>query len=181
MSQTQDRFNGLRIYRKLIEIPLATNTKVYGLDKYQSLNGKPVRKLIVPPLATVNGSAVPLPPYNFDGAVYVTPPLSEGGRAVAPIEAIDGAYLCMVNMKNQKVDDGTPLSFFKNDTTWYGDKGLFCDCPTIDFTQSNVYYPTTDIPNANPGTSIMIVVEYWDVYIEIPGQLVESILSGRAF
>lgn len=171
---------GLRIYRKNIEIQLQGTSRVYSLDKYQTLNNKPLRKIIIPPFFGISGVAqMPcLPPYDQGLLKYVTNPQSPSGYQLAPIEAIDGAYIRLVNMKNQQIDESTPLSFFKNDTTLYGDKGIFVDAPCMDFTQSNIFYPTTNIPAANPNLAIMIIVEYWDLLVEKPGFAMNSFDGG---
>jgi hypothetical protein len=155
---------GLRLYQKNIEIQLQSNVSSYGLDAYQTLNNKPIRRLIVPPFDGNAAGMQALPPY--EAFTYTTKPQSPTGNSFAPIEAIDGAYIRLVNMKNQQVRDDTPLSYFKNDTTLISDKCFFPDQPRMDFTQSKIFYPNLNIVTPNVGLSLMLVFEYWDVYLE---------------
>lgn len=154
----------IKLYRKYIEISLSTNKKEYNLDKWQSLNGKALNRIMVPNF---------FGPYNNNpagtGALvgYVNSPLTPSGLAIitAP-EAIDGAYLKLINQQNQAVDDLVPLQFFRADNYYFADKMFYADTPYIDWTQSKIIYPDATIPGAQNGKSFYLIAEYFDVVYE---------------
>lgn len=148
----------MSIFRKTIEIPLQTSKVDYVLDKYQVLNGKPISKLVIPSL---NLLSYPLAIYGGSGT-YTVNPTTPGNRPFAHIEAINGAYLYMTDADNRLVADQLPLMLYRQDPTYFGEKGLFIDKPCIDWTQTKIWYPSNVVPNGDNGNSILIVVEYYD-------------------
>lgn len=148
------------IFRKTIEVNLKTDQIDYVLDKFQQLNNKPINKFIIPNL---NFTFYPLAMYGGTGT-YTNNPLSIGGKPLARIEAINGAYLYLTDSGNRLIADQVPLMLYRQDPDYFGEKGLFKDYPCVDFTQTKIAYPNNAaLVNAQNGNSIMIVVEYWDV------------------
>ena len=150
---------GLKVYFKIIEINLSATAQEYALDKWQSLNGKMIMRLIVPSInSNKYGNA-----FLGGTGTYVANPASVSNKPLAAVEAIDGAYITLTNTNNQQVLDRIPLMLYRQDFNFFTEKGVFADLPTMDWTQSLIRYPSLVIPAAQAGNSWQLVVCYLDV------------------